>query len=139
MEPASPRIAALHTANAHRTTAAAADQVARARAALHTATDSGHVRVLRARVERPDASLAEVAASLGLTKSTYWGRLRRAVLGPETKTREPVEQEPVEHPVTFARRAGQVSPRSARAIRVGTGRTSNLGVRPVRTSRGTAR
>jgi hypothetical protein len=127
MEPAS-----LRAANERRAARAAAKQVAQARAALSVATDRGHIRVLIARIENPQATLADLAASMRMSKDSYAGRLRRALATPGASTRVPIER-------SVVTQSDQRSPRSARAIRIGTGRGSNLGVRPIRHPRGTAK
>ncbi|MCX8559806.1 hypothetical protein OS122_02690 [Mycolicibacterium mucogenicum] len=81
----------LHEANQARTRAAAARTVAQACAAMdiidcHEPANNRdqdavfiHWHALKARHDNPDASLAEIAAILGITKDTYSARLRRAL------------------------------------------------------------
>jgi DNA-directed RNA polymerase specialized sigma24 family protein len=66
------------SANAARTLGAAAETVEAARHALPTA-EPKYRDVLRARVEHPDASLADLALVLGISKDAYAARLRRAL------------------------------------------------------------
>jgi hypothetical protein len=106
----------LRGANAHRAAAGAAAQVQQAYLALRRATDPGVIAVLRARIDHPDESLGQLGARLGITKDAYAGRLRRAIDEPASTTRTPAE------PPTAPVRAGQPTARSARAIRIGTGR-----------------
>lgn len=55
-------------------------QVERARIALAGAKQisPAYRAVLQARVDFPSHTIAEIAAELGMTKATYWSRLRRA-------------------------------------------------------------
>lgn len=109
----------LRGANARRAADGAAGQVAQAYLALRRATDPVTISVLRARVDHPDDTLGQIAERLGVTKSVYWGRLRRALVAPQAPTRAATV--PEEHQQVVLR-AGTASPRSARAIRIGTGR-----------------
>jgi len=73
-------------ANRARTQAAAARCVVAARAALASPPAGGwsaaQLVVLRLRVDRPAASLAEFAAAAGVSKHAYAGTLRRALARP---------------------------------------------------------
>jgi hypothetical protein len=69
----------LHSANAERNQQAAAETVHAARVRLTTATDPERRAVLTARIEHPDATLAELAVLLGVSKDAYAARLRRAL------------------------------------------------------------
>lgn len=71
-----------------RTKGAAPRQVERAREALRTATDPEVIAILRARVDMPTATMATIAATLGLSRDAYWGRLRRALRSPSQRERE---------------------------------------------------
>ncbi|MDP7703228.1 hypothetical protein [Mycobacterium sp. TY815] len=91
-------IEALHANNRVRTEHAALHTVVAARKALRVMRKwAGHPktrkpagmfgryhRALTARVEHPDASLAEIAARLGLRKDQYSARLRRAIAYAQT-------------------------------------------------------
>lgn len=86
-------IEALHANNRVRTEHAALHKVPAARQAVRVMRKwAGHPktrkpagmfgryhRALTARVEYPDASLAEIAAKLGITKDQYSARLRRGL------------------------------------------------------------
>ncbi|MDP7721832.1 hypothetical protein [Mycobacterium sp. TY814] len=91
-------IESLHAANRVRTEHAALHTVAAARKAVRVMRKwDGHpdtrkpagmfaryYRALNARVDYPDASLAEIAAQLGLRKDQYSARLRRAIAYAQT-------------------------------------------------------
>lgn len=71
-------------ANSARTAAAAGRRAAAAAAVLASPPPGIHavwVAVLRARVDQPGASLAELAAAMGMTKDQYAALLRRALDG----------------------------------------------------------
>lgn len=84
-------VKALHDANRIRSESTAAHKVVAARNALRTlqqyetvgpailpAHHQPYYAALRARVDFPTRSLAEIAAELGITKDQYSARLRRA-------------------------------------------------------------
>lgn len=108
----------LRGANARRSAAGAVAQVRQSYIALRHATDPGVIAVLRARVDHPDDTLGQIAARLGMTKDAYSARLRRALDAPRSASRPAQHREPQPEPL----RAGQPSTRSARAIRIGTGK-----------------
>lgn len=85
-------ISGLHAENRRRTETACQRKVPAALEAIRILEDHppkrnqpyylehiGWLGVLRARVVSPRASLAEIAAALGMTKHTYSSRLRRAL------------------------------------------------------------
>jgi hypothetical protein len=73
-------VGALHHANRARVADAAGWSVEAAQRLLRTRAHSPrHEPILRARVDRPDASLTELAAGLGISKAQYAARLRRAL------------------------------------------------------------
>lgn len=69
----------LLSANDTRKVSAAAETVEAARRALPY-TKPEYRDILRARVERPDASLADLARVLGISKDAYAAKLRRALI-----------------------------------------------------------
>lgn len=78
----SPRRRVLADTNAARRAAAAArtvDDAERALRDLPRHADPALRRLLRVRVDHPDASLDELGGLLGMTKDQYAGRLRRAL------------------------------------------------------------
>jgi hypothetical protein len=82
-EPLETTLTQLHDANASRTRTAAARTVDAARRALlnDRACRAQHRAVLQARVDHPQASLAELGAIFGTSKDAYAAMLRRALTG----------------------------------------------------------
>jgi len=73
-------VANFHRANADRTKLAATATVARARVALaDPGCPAGYRPILQTRIDYPDASLADLADLLHVSKDTYAGYLRRAL------------------------------------------------------------
>lgn len=76
-----PDVRGFTAANAERTRTAATRVIAQAQAALPGCLPS-ETAVLRARIDHPGESLAELANRLGVTKHSYSARLRRALIRP---------------------------------------------------------